>query len=289
MARQRKTLMGQLVGALFARTIDAGDVEPTSAPAPTTTSPAAQPNRPELRDVLGRVWTSADEALAALPAGAGTVLRVDSIELPPGFGVRLAQVQLDARETYEAPWGWAFNARGLNRLLAAAGGSEMGAQRADDGRVPHLVAMRVGVRWPNLPPPFGREYWGARTVDLRGDPDDKKAPLGEDAAFIIDLADAQGVDPTAAWDEVLKLRRTADAMAQTFARSQAIMQALGIERSYSADQIRRPFIVGRVAWSGRFGDADADREARLTLARAAAANIGHFNSLLGGPRSEVRP
>lgn len=170
--------------------------------------------------------------------------------LPDGFSVALSTVLIDIdRETYKVQGGYGLSKVALDKISAAAGISwdSQASGRIDRGDHPFYCAWRaVGyVRdfdgtWRALPP-------GTREMDLR---DGSAVALAESAA------------------QLREKRIHIASHCETKARLRAV-RSMGIRGSYTAEELKRPFVVVRCMPTGESSDPVLRREfARAIFAKA---------------------
>jgi len=195
--------------------------------------------------------------------------------LPAGCEVALAvvYVRADDTETYPIPGGQrpkrGLSKVALDRIAAAAGLSwdPSVSRRLDDGRDPSYVHY-LAVGWY-------RAFDGSR-VYVQGE---KEMDVREGSPAVLALhekARAKGNDATR---QIRELRLHIMAHAETKARLRAI-RAMGIRTSYDVDELRKPFVVARVVFTGHTDDPALKR---LFAEKTADAFLGASTTLYGPP------
>lgn len=206
---------------------------------------------------------------------------VDSI--PEGCGISVSFVAVDtsprAKETYTI--GSGDNARvglGIDALkrIAAAAGVNWDTQRSgrlDDGSDPHYVHYRaVG---------YVRNFDGSlRTISGEVEIDAREG--SPQIAEIREKARKNNRDPES---QILELRKFILRHAESKAKNRAIAD-MGVRRSYSREELAKPFAVARIIWTGKTSDPELRREfARMQ----AQTMIGGTAALYGGVQPTYAP
>lgn len=186
--------------------------------------------------------------------------------VPEGFDVQMSAVVVEQADTYDPGGGKvALNKTALNRIAAAAGVSwdPTRSGRLDDGRDPHYCHYRaVGVY---------RHFDGTPVV-IQGEK-------------VMDLRDGSAALQGVRDGEVKMQRKFILEHAETKARLRAI-RSMGVRTAYSRDDIKKPFVVARLAFTGRTEDAELRRDfARMS----AAAALGAGSALYGQPAPQALP
>lgn len=162
--------------------------------------------------------------------------------LPAGTRLVVAEVHVDsgkaAREVYQIAGGALLVGKvALDRISNAAGISWLEERRTDPRTHPHYCEVMVRGRITDFDGCV-REIVGSKTTDLREDAGG--GIPGKDYAEI----SAKNSGPSRQLDEARKFIAEITA---SKARNRAIASALGIKRSYTAEELRRPFVVPRLA------------------------------------------
>lgn len=201
--------------------------------------------------------------------------------LPEGTSVAISAVIVNVEaETYPIP---GSPARGLAKValdkIASASGVSWDPQqsrRLDDGRDPRYCHYRAVGHLRDFDGTT-RTLVGEREVDVREDSPQVeaiiercirkvKAEAAREKRPISDR-DADRIGREAATNQVRELRLHVLSHAETKARLRAI-RTLGIRTSYSTDELRKPFVVAKLAWTGRTNDPALRREFALAQQRA---------------------
>jgi hypothetical protein len=206
-------------------------------------------------------------------------MQVDT--LPEGFGVSVSFVQVDpANDTYRVGDKRGLNGDCLKRIWAAAGGSWLTekSRRLDDGSDPHYCHFRaVGVvrGFDNSP----RRVSGEVEIDMReGSPQVKE---------IRDKAALREADPEyrgkrdGGASQILEIRKFILRHAESKAKNRATAD-LGVKRSYTREELRKPFAIARLFFTGQSADPELSRE----FAMMGAAQALGAERMLYGSRAE---
>lgn len=190
--------------------------------------------------------------------------------LPPGCAVALSVVQVDeAHETYDVGGGkLGLGKSALDRISAGAGISWDAHQsrRLDDGSDPHYCAWQAVGTYRRFD---GTECQviGNKEMDLRpGSPQ------------VIALEERAKKKNRSADQQVREMRMHIVGHAETKARLRAI-RSLGIRSSYEPAELRKPFVVARLMWTGQSDDPELRRAFAL---KQADAMLGGVKALYGG-------
>lgn len=220
---------------------------------PPQTAQASAPMRGELATIVGSDANPArlTEKLTKAAEQFNVVAPQTAVgNLPEGCDVAIVAVVVDPEtETYPIAGG---SGRGLSKValekIAAAAGISWDAHlsgRLDDGRNPHYCHFKaVG---------YIRDFDGSR-----------RTIIGEK---VMDLRDG-----SAQVDEILSKARSQDtglsqlrqtrvhilAHAESKARLRAV-RTIGIRASYTADALKKPFVVAKLAWTGKTQDPELRR------------------------------
>jgi len=154
----------------------------------------------------------------------------------------------------------------LDQIAAAAGISWFVEERKDGGRHPHYCEAFVRGRIVDYDGTV-REITGSKTIDVR---ESVGGVPGKDYSEIVDKQKSKGGDPT---KQLRELRKFIAEIAFSKAKNRAIAQALGIKRSYTKEQLAKPFVIPKLALDPT--DADA-RE--LVMANAVNATEALFGA-----------
>ncbi|MEM6789712.1 MAG: hypothetical protein AAF715_19495 [Myxococcota bacterium] len=189
--------------------------------------------------------------------------------IPEGCAVAITMVEIDTRdmrhggELYNVGGNFALARSALNRIAQAAGISwdPQLSRRIDDGSDPYYAHFRaVGT----LRTFDGTELMvtGEKEMDLR------------DGSPQVHALAARKRDGGSIENQLRELRLHILAHAESKAKNRAI-RSIGLRASYKRDDLKKPFVVAKLMWTGETSDPDLKREfARLTAQR-----------MLGGPRA----
>ena len=172
--------------------------------------------------------------------------------LPVGTCVSVTEILVDtskeAKQVFPIAGGDMLLAKVvLDKFAAAAGISWTREERLDDGRHPHVCHMSVrgiatdfdGTR---------REIGDAKLIDLRAD---ATGVGGKDFDEIVTKAknakDQRGnPKPRDPANQLMEARKYIAEVSTSKARNRAIATGLAIKRSYTKDQLKKPFIVPKL-------------------------------------------
>ena len=118
-----------------------------------------------------------------------------------------------------------------------------------------------------------REIFGTKEMDLREGSAQVEA--------LVERAQGQKADGTDRKDpkkQIREMRLHLLSHAETKAKLRAI-RSLGIKSGYTEEELRKPFAVARVMWTGRTDDPELRR---MFAEKTADAMLGGITSLYGG-------
>lgn len=225
-------------------------------------------------DLAQRLANIADQAHVIAPA-------MSAATLPEGCEVVTSAVLIDvAHETYKVGTVKEGNeyveTRGLGKValekIAGAAGiswDPSASGRLDDGSDPYYCAWRVV---GNLRHFDGTEVTieGSKEMDLReGSP--------QLQALFDRAKTGKSKDPTA---QIREMRLHIMAHAESKARLRAI-RSIGLRPAYTATELKKPFVVARLVFSGRSADPETQRAFSMMTAQAM---LGGRRALYGGER-----
>lgn len=196
--------------------------------------------------------------------------------LPAGTTIAVTEVQVDTnpkkKEVFPISGGDLMLSKvSLDRVAAAAGITWLDEQRRDDRRHPHYCEMFVRGRMTDFDGTV-REITGHKIVDLREDAGD--GVQGKDYAEIVSKA-AQAKPPRDPSGQLMEARKFIAEIAASKAKNRAIASGLGIKRSYSRDDLKRPFIIPKL-----IPDSSDQATKQLMLAQM----LGATSALYGNSR-----
>mgnify|MGYP007116840891 CR=1 FL=1 len=208
--------------------------------------------------------------------------------IPEGCSVAISAVMIDVdNETYKIPGGsnLGLSKVALDRIAAAAGltWDARLSGRIDVGSDPRYCGYRAVGHIRDFDGTT-RTIIGEKEVDMReGSPQVDAiverciARLKRDRKGISD-SEARRHGRQAAENQIRELRLHILGHAETKARLRAI-RTLGIRTSYSPAELRKPFVVAKLAWSGRTNDPELRRAFALEQQRAMfGANAALFGA-----------
>lgn len=253
-------------------------------PEAPTTQAKAEIVKTTLQRVLGSVnqsnqanarlqWlaSAADQAHLVSPSTA-----VGS--LPAGTSLAFSMVQIDAdNETYKTGSkksgdGWVdqvgLSKSALDKIAAAAGVSwdPILSRRMDDGSDPCFCVWQAVGRVRQLD---GVELVLVGTVEL-----DMR-----DGSPTVAALESRAKDGKSAATQLRDMRMYIVRHAESKARLRAI-RSMGIRTSYARHELRKPFIVARLMWTGESDDPELRR---VFAEKTADHFLGARNALYGGP------
>ncbi len=161
----------------------------------------------------------------------------------------------------------------LDRIAMAAGVSWDAAQsrRIDDGRDPRYCAWLAVGRVRSFD---GQEIiiQGSKEIDLRDRSPQVEALVGRYRAKLErwEQDGRKGYAPKDPSGQIREMRLHILSMCETKARLRAI-RSLGVRTAYSPADLRKPFVVAHLSFSGRSEDPQLRREFALMAAHAALA------------------
>jgi len=166
--------------------------------------------------------------------------------IPDGCGVALSVVTIDAAlDTYSTGGGkYGLSKTALQKIGHAAGISwdPIASGRVDDGSHPYYV------RW--------------RAVGTYKAFDGQTQTLHAEKEF--DLRDGSPQIAGKSEKQIGEMRTHAQSHAETKAQLRAI-RSLGIKTGYTQDELKKPFVAARIAFTGRSADPEMQREfSRMT-------------------------
>jgi hypothetical protein len=194
---------------------------------------------------------------------------------PPGTRLSVSEVRVNpdpkAREVFSIAGGQMLIGKPkLDQIAAAAGISWFEERQVDGGSHPHLVQMMVRGRITDFDG-VTREITGTKMIDLRESVD---GVPGKDYEEIVDKARAGNRDPSR---QIREARKFIAEIAASKAKNRAIASALGIKRSYTKEELRRPFVVPKLVL-----DPSSAHARDLIL-----ANVGGATAALYGAKAQA--
>ena len=255
------------------------------APAPTTALQKAP--APAAIQTLGASMNDAAAVTAKLVELATSyhlvtaASHVDS--MPPGCGINLSYVTVNpdekAGEVYAVGGGkLGLSAVTLSKIGAAAGVSwdPEKSGRLDDGSHPHYCHFRAVGKTRNFDGSW-RTLTGEVEIDAR-DESPQIDEIRQKAAAREAGKDYRGKRDGGA-SQILELRKFLLRHAERKAKSRAIAD-LGLKRSYTADELKKPFAVANLMFTGETDDPDLKR---AFAHKIADSFLGASAALYGAP------
>lgn len=173
--------------------------------------------------------------------------------LPEGCELCLSLVHIDAtsRDLYKLPGGKiGLDRVSLMKIASAAGATMEETRRLDDGSHPHYVHWSVTISYRLFD---GQVTRRTGTVEI-----DTREPLGAAYVEICEKNPEPG-------KQLLELRKFLTRHAESKALNRAVA-AMGIKRSYTAEELEKPFAVARLMFTGRSSDPEARAQFRDKIA-----------------------
>lgn len=232
------------------RAAPAQQAAPAAGGQPTTTALAIEGS-----------FANADKATKALKDAAQQFHLISPAtmvgSIPEGCSVALAVVHIspDDPHLYKVGDKLALDKTHLASIGNAAGASMVSSRRTDDGSDPHYCAWTVRVRY--------RQFDGTWLVKQGSVEMDVREPYGAEYVDAVRKAE-QAKPPRVPAKQIGELRRFITRHAESKALNRAYA-ALGIRRSYTRDELERPFCVARVTFTGHSDDPEARRQFRAGI------------------------
>jgi hypothetical protein len=169
----------------------------------------------------------------------------------------------------------------LDRISAASGitWDANRCRRLDDGSDPYYC-MFVAVGHVRNFDGTVREISGTKEMDLREESAQIEALYERAKGTKADGSDRK--DPT---KQIREMRLHILGHAETKAKLRAI-RSVGIKTSYTEDELRKPFSVARMTWTGRTDDPELRR---MFAEKTADAMLGSMTALYGGQQAPALP
>jgi hypothetical protein len=228
------------------------------ARAASPAQPAPAPQQASTALAVEGSFSNAERATKALKQAAQDFHLISPAtmvgSLPEGCGIALALVHIspDDPHLYKVGDKLALDKTHLSSIGSAAGASMLSSKRTDDGSDPHYCAWTVRVRY--------RQFDGTWLVRQGSMEMDVREPFG--AEYVDAVRKAENAkpkrDPT---NQIGELRRFITRHAESKALNRAYA-AIGIRRSYTREELERPFCVARVMFTGQSDDPEARRQFR---------------------------
>lgn len=229
---------------------------PASASAPRATQALARSQQGNAPLAIEGNFSDPAKATAALKSAADAFHLLSPApmvgSLPEGCALALALVRIspDDSHLYKVGDKLALDKTHLSQLATASGASTAFSRRTDDGSDPHYCAWTVKVRFRQFDGTWLSRQ-GSVEMDLR-------EPSGAEYVDAVEKAKANNRDPA---KQIRELRRFVTRHAESKALNRAYA-AIGIRRSYTREELERPFCVARVVFTGQSEDPVARAQFR---------------------------
>jgi len=194
-------------------------------------------------------------------------------QLPEGTAVALSAIQIDTREmikggeVYKVGDNYGLSKPALDKIAAAAGISwERDSRRLDDGSDPRYVHYRAVGTYVHFDG-SRRTIIGEKELDLR------------DGSDTVDRIFADARTRESGTKQLRDMRSFILGHAETKARLRAI-RSLGIKTSYPMEDLRKPFVVARLMFTGYSDDPVIRRENAAAIRQSL---LGGMQALYGPP------
>lgn len=229
------------------------------------------PDRSAQTDERGLVegaFTNPQEATQALQRAAESFHLVSPAtvcgNLPEGCEVTLSMVHIDPTDAnlYKVGSKIGLDRVSLAKIAQAAGVTVTRSERTDNGGHPHYCSWMVEISYRLFDGSVVRRV-GNVEIDCREPAGAAYVEIVEKARSATDKAGNPA--PRKPDAQLLELRKFLTRHAESKALNRAIA-AMGIRRSYTAEELRKPFVVARVMFTGRSNDPEARREFRQHIA-----------------------
>lgn len=239
--------------------------DPATSIVPAPAEAAALHRVSDVQKVTARLARIAEQCHLVSPA-----TQVDA--MPVGFGVSVSTVQVDPNpnrgDVYPVDNGKvALSGVKLHEIAAAAGVSWDASRggRVDDGSDPryvHYVAVGIVKNFDGTP----RTISGQVQVDMRDGSD--TITRGGKGGGPMSAARVQGI------------RAFILQHAESKARNRAVASGFGIRRAYDPRELRKPFAIARLIYTGVTDDPELTRQLAIMNAQAA---MQATSALYGSP------
>lgn len=265
-----------------------GGTQQQSAPAPTTALQKSKPTELQLGASMGdaAAVTAKLNELAASYHLVSPASHVDG--MPPGCGVQLSFVSVNADEKMGEVYAVGGSKLGLSAVTLSKIGAAAGVSwlpdkcgRLDDGSHPHYCHYRAVGKTRNFDG-SDRVLTGEVEIDAR----DGSPQIDE----IQQKAAAREADKTyrgkrdGGSSQILELRKFLLRIAERKAKSRAIAD-LGVKRSYTKDELAKPFAVANLMFTGQTDDPELKR---AFAHKIADSFLGASAMLYGMPAPQPR-
>lgn len=266
---------------------EAGGTQLAKGPAPAA-APTGMQRAPAAPTALGASMNdpgAVTEHLTRLSASHHIVSATTTVDcLPPGCGVAVSYVLVNPSTDKKGPgevYALSGGKVGLSGTTIAKIGNAAGVDwdpdksgRLDNGSDPHYCHYRaVG---------YVRNFDGSkRTIDGEVEIDARTGSPQLDE--ITAKAKAGDRDPAS---QILELRKFLLRHGESKAKNRAVASGCGLKRSYHPEELKKPFAVCRLMFTGQSNDPE---ERKMFAEKTADAMIGGMASLYGRPSPQPAP
>lgn len=305
-ADRDRALLAAMRSQMAARGLDPNDVQ-TEHRAPTAAAPSQRPAQaaPRQSSALAR---ASETTLAAMHDAATINAKLEEFSsrchlvtpatscaaIPDGFSVAFSIIQVDPSKDVDA-YGKAI--KGGPGDVASVGGGKLSLS----GNVLKKLGAAAGVTWimeqtGRLDDGSDPNYCHFRAVGLVTNFDgSKRVVSGEveldlrDGSPQIEAMRARAKDGAAIDSQIRDTRLFLLRHAETKAKLRAIAD-MGIKRSYTAQELSKPFVVARLMWTGQSDDPELRRMYAEKMADAQMAGVmGLYGNAAALPRRAPAP
>ena len=231
--------------------------------------------------VVAGAFSDAGQATGALMNAAESCHLVSPAtivgRLPEGCEVAVSMVPVDpyGREVYQVTGTRDRPSDGdtvgidrvaLDKIAAAAGGTWIYSRRTDDGSHPHYCAWEARIRFRNFDMSYS-DYIGNVEIDTR----EEGGMRGAAAEEIRQKAERNPYCKDGGNSQLLELRKFLTRHAESKAKNRAIASR-GVRRSYKREELKKPFAVARLIFTGHSDDPEARKEFRQMIGQSFLAS-----------------
>lgn len=187
--------------------------------------------------------------------------------LPEGCEVLLSMVRIDPNDPHLYAVGdkVAPDKAHLTSILNAAAGSIEYTRRLDNGSHPHYCRCEVGIMYRHFDGSIVRRSATAE-MDVRAPDGPRYVEIIEKAKNATKWENGRKVPaPRDPAKQLLELRKFLLPQTESRALNRAIA-AMGIRRSYTREELQKPFVVAGLMFTGRSDDPEARKQFRQAIA-----------------------
>lgn len=209
--------------------------------------------------------------------------------VPEGCSITLSTVLVDVEnETYDVGGKRGLAKSALDKIASAAGISwdARMSGRLDDGSDPHYVLWRAVGTMRHLDGTIV-QLLGTKEMDLRQGSAQLEALYERfEAKHAKWQANGRrGYEPKSPDGQIREMRLHIVGHAESKARLRAI-RSLGVRSAYKDDELKKPFVVAKMAWTGQSDDPELRRAFAL---KQADAMLGGHRALYGDAPAAALP